>query len=208
MRWKVGADGFALGGAQNGLRNRSGGDDDVGTAAYGGAGGEELGAHAPGARGGSGALSGALDVGSDAGDERDELSGRILAGVGRVEAIAIGEENEEIGIDEIGDERRELIVIADANFVDSGDIVLVDNGKNVIIEAVEERGAGVEVTLAVAEILAGEKGLSDWNGERLEGLIPELHKESLADSGEDLFARNVFGVWSDLEAAAASGGGA
>ena len=74
-----------------------------------------------------------------------------------MESTGVGQQDEEVGVHEVRDKRREIVVVSDfsaLNFIHGDDIVFVDDGDDAQLEHGEEGIAGVEVTLAVGEVAA------------------------------------------------------
>ena len=60
-------------------------------------------------------------------DDRDNSRIRMGLGIGCIQSIDIRKKDEQIGIDETTDHSRQRIVIANFIFIDSYDIVFIDN---------------------------------------------------------------------------------
>ena len=124
------AERLALGQARQHVRLEAAGDDDVGAAGRREAGGLQLGHHAAGALALAAAGVG-LDRGVDALDARRRASavGSMLR-VGGVEALAGHQQHQQVGVDEVGGQRRQRVVLADAalgQLFDRDGVVLVDD---------------------------------------------------------------------------------
>ena len=52
----------------------------------------------------------------------------ILARIGAIEALLIGEQHQDIGLDEVCDESAERIVVTKADFIGRHGVVFVDDG--------------------------------------------------------------------------------
>jgi hypothetical protein len=57
----------------------------------------------------------------------DQARGRVLARVGRVQALLVGQDHQRIGFDQVGDQRAEGVVVAELDLVRDHGVVLVDD---------------------------------------------------------------------------------
>ena len=72
--------------------------------------------------------------------------------VGGEHAGGVGEQHEQVGVDEVGDERGEPVVVAEADLVVGHRVVLVDDRHDAELEQPHQRLPGVQVLLAVDEV--------------------------------------------------------
>ena len=116
----------------------------------------ELSAHPPHRHAALAIEDEAPDVRGD-GLHRLEAAGRgIPPGIAGVEPVDVGEEDQEIGVDEVGDEGGEIVVVANLNLVHRHRVVLVDNGQHPEVHEGEERIARVEIAPAIRDVLPGQ----------------------------------------------------
>ena len=106
---------------------------------------------------------------------------RIAPRVRRVEARLVGEEHEDVGLDEIGDERAQRVVVAEADLVGRDRVVLVDDRNDGEREQREERRARVEIAAAVGEVVVRQQDLRRVQAELRERRFVGLHESHLAD---------------------------
>lgn len=191
------------------------GDDD-GVAGFGDdAGGFEFGGHASAAAAVAAVRMGADGVG-DRGNDGDKDGGWV-GGVPVVEAVDVGKEDEEVGVDVGHEERGELIVVAEDAFgrgctgvacglggaveLEGGDgVVFVDDGDDAEGEEGVEGSAEVGVAGWVAEVVLGEKDLGDAAAEAIEGVVVDAHEAGLADGGAGLDLGEIGGAGGEVEA--------
>ena len=83
----------------------------------------------------------------------DELGRRVAAGIGREEPVEVGQQHEHVGAHEVGHERGEPVVVAEADLVVGHRVVLVDHRHAAELEQADERLAGVQVLAAVDEVV-------------------------------------------------------
>ena len=101
----------------------------------------------------------AEDLVVEVGDQRDDLAQARGARVGPAEAVDDAEDHQQRGLEEVGDHRGELVVVAELDLVDADRVVLVDHRDRVVLE---ERGQGVphvQVARAAVEVLVGQAGV-------------------------------------------------
>ena len=96
----------------------------------------------------------------DLDDLLDERRRRVEPRVGGEEPGRVGEEHEQVGGEQVGDERGQAVVVAEADLVVGDGVVLVDHRHHAEVEEAPERGAGVEVLLADREVERGEQHLA------------------------------------------------
>ena len=87
------------------------------------------------------------------GDVGHQPGGRVATRVGGVHAVGVGEQDEQVGADGVGDQGRQPIVVAVAQFVVGDGIVLVDHRHAAELEQPDQRPAGVQVLGAVDEVV-------------------------------------------------------
>jgi hypothetical protein len=123
----VRADGLAGRQTQQHIRLSPPGDDGAGTAAGRALGRQHLGDHAAGAHAGAGA-AGHLLQGRVAGlGHVDEAGVGVLARIGRVQALLVGQDDQGIGLDQVGHQGAQRVVVAELDLVVDDGVVLVDD---------------------------------------------------------------------------------
>ena len=114
----------------------------------------------------------------------------IAPRVAGVETVDVGEEHEEIGVDEMGDEGGQVVVVADLDLVHRHRVVLVDHGQHAEVEQGEQGVARVQVPAAIADVLGGEEHLADLDAVALERLLVVPHERGLPDGRRGLLLRD------------------
>ena len=89
---------------------------------------------------------------------RDARSGS-LARIGGEEALLVGEDDERIGFEQIGDQRAQRVVVAELDLVGDDRVVLVDDRHDAELEQRHQRRAGVEIALAIGQVGVGQQHL-------------------------------------------------
>ena len=57
----------------------------------------------------------------------DEARARVLARIGRVQAALVGQDHQRVGVDQVGDQRAQRVVVAELDLVVDDGVVLVDD---------------------------------------------------------------------------------
>ena len=121
----------------------------------------------------------------------------VAGRIGGIKAGDVGEQQQQIGIDEVGDLCRKMIIVADVvrvDLLDGDDVVLVDDRDDAEFDEPDQRVAGVEIADAVSEVRAGEQGLSGHDVVLFEQAVPQRHEATLSDGGEGLPRLDVPGM--------------
>ena len=90
----------------------------------------------------------------------------VGAGVGGEQPGGVGEQHEQVGGHQMGDQRGQPVVVAEADLVVGGGVVLVHDGHHAELEQAGQRLAGVEVLLAVDEVERGQQHLAHGQARR------------------------------------------
>ena len=110
----------------------------------------------------------------------------VARGIGAVEPVDVGKEQQQVGPDHLGDARREPVIVAVAQFVGGDAVILVDHRQRALGEQHGDGGAGVQPAAAALGILEGEQELRGRDAVRREGGFPGLHQQNLAGGGRGL----------------------
>ena len=94
---------------------------------------------------------------------------------------SIGEDDQEVGIDEVGDERGQPVVVAESDLVVGDRVVLVDDRHHAELEQTTDGAARVQVLLAHAEVERSEENLSGHDAEVRERAVVHAHQPALTD---------------------------
>ncbi len=128
---------------------------------------------------------------------------RIGAGVGGVEPHLVGEEQQQVGVDEVGHQRRKVVVVAHPDLLGGDGVVFVDDRNRALVQQRGERVARVQVAAAVGQVRAGEENLGDGQGVQAEDLLVERHQPRLADRRQHLLGGQPFGELGEAQPLAA-----
>ena len=145
-------------------------------------------------RDGAGARGQRDDLVDDDGHLGNQRRRGVAPRIRRVEPILIGQQDQQIGVDEIRDQRRQVVVVADLDFLGRHDVVLVDDRNDLPFEQRQQRVARVEVALAIGQVAARQQRLRDDQIFVREELVPDLHQPGLTDRGQHLLEGNVLPV--------------
>ena len=137
---------------------------------------DDLAAHATGAQ---------ARCGADLGLERARAVAQQL-GAGRsrrarVDAVDLGEQDQQPCLHEHGDLRGQRVVVAERDLIGGGGVVLVDDGHCASLEDRLEGVAEVQVGGAVGDVGGGEQDLPGSHPVRRKRLIPGLLQPGLAE---------------------------
>ncbi len=124
-----------------------------------------------------------------------------------VQARLIGEYQQQVGLHQVGHQRRERIVVAQLDLVGSDRVVFVDHGHDTLGQQRLQRIAGVEVAAAVVEIGPRQQHLAHDDVVDAEELLVVLHQPDLADRGQHLFGGHGLGELPEAQALTAGGDG-
>ncbi len=95
-----------------------------------------------------------------------------------MQAVGVREDHQQIGLQQIGDQRRQGVVVSEADLFGSDGVVLVDDGDDAELEQAREGRPGVEVALTVCQIVVGQKdhgGVTTVHGEGALICLDETH---------------------------------
>ena len=98
--------------------------------------------------------------------------------------------DEEIGLDERGDQRAQVVVVADLDLLDGNGVVLVDDGQHAELEQGEQRVARVQIARPIGDVLRRQQHLPDRHAVALERDLVVPHQRRLADGGRRLLLGN------------------
>ena len=128
------------------------------------------------------------------GEELVALGAGVAARIGRVEAVDVGEQHQELGLDQVGDQRRQPIVVAELDLVDGDGVVLVHHRQHAELEQRRDRVARVGEAAPVGDVLGGEQDLRDLlaRGREMRGVGAQ--QRGLARRGGRLLDRDGAGA--------------
>ncbi|TWH30681.1 sugar phosphate permease [Isoptericola variabilis J7] len=167
----------------------------------------ELGDHA--ARADRAAARGDLDAG-DLGEvrHRGDAPGARARRRGVVQPVDVGEQHHGVGAHEVGHERGEAVVVAEAQLVRGDGVVLVDDRHDAEREQLVERALRVAVPHPAHGVLGGEQHLPDPQPVLRERLGVPGDELALPEHGRGLHGREVPGPRGEPERADARRHGA
>ena len=77
------------------------------------------------------------------------------------QSVDIGQDDEEVGLDEVGDQGREVVIVPELDLIHHHRIVLIDDGNDPELKKGQQGIAGIQEPLPVAQVIAGEENLGD-----------------------------------------------
>ena len=141
---------------------------------------EDLGQHAAATDRAAGAARHRLEVRIARLRFGDERGVRIASRVARIESGLIGEDDEHVGLDQVGDQRTERVVVAELDLVGDHGVVLVDHRYHAHRQQREERGARVEIAAAIGEVGVCEQDLRGADPVLREAALVRLRETHLS----------------------------
>ena len=169
---------------------------------------QDLGQHAAGADMGAGAARHPLQIRIAGMRFFHQFGLRVPARVGGMEALLVGEYHQAIGFDQIGDQRRQGIVVPQPDFIGRDRIVLVDDGHALQVQQGAQRGTRIEVAGAVGEVFVRQQHLGGMQLVAAEDRFVGLHQAGLAHGGGSLQLVDGLGPPGPAQALHAFGDGA
>ena len=103
----------------------------------------------------------------------------------------VGEQHEQVGADQVRDQRGEPVVVAVADLVVGDGVVLVDDRHDAEVEEAPQRLARVEVLRAHAEVVGREQHLAREQPVPAQDRAEALDQPRLADRGDRLQRADV-----------------
>src|SRR5574343_430187 len=201
------ADRFAGGKAGDWIDFAAAGDGGVGATPGGALCGNNLGDHAAGADPGAGASGHRFERGVAGGGFGDQRGVRVLARVGSVEADLVSQDDQRIGFDQVGNQGAQRVVVAKLDLIGDHRVVFVDDRHDTEFEQGGQRRAGVQVALAVGQVVVGEQDLLGVQAVLVEGGLVGFDQSGLADGGGGLLFMNGFRAAAPAQALYAAGDG-
>ena len=161
--------------------------------------GLDLGDHAARADDASHISRDAHDALVDALDAFNQVRAFDLCRVRVVEPVDVGEDHHELRLDKACHERRERVVVAEANLLDRHRVVLVHDGHDPHLEQAGKRVARMEIRRTVGCVAPGQKHKRRSNPMLGERAGVTRRKRALPHRGRCLQARHVGGPSLDAE---------
>ena len=106
--------------------------------------------------------------------QADQCGSRFFAWIGCVQTFLIGQDDQGIGFDQVGNQCTQRVVITEADFIGGNGIVFVDDGQDAQIEQGADGGAGVQIARAIGQIFVREQNLGGTDAVSAEGLLVRL----------------------------------
>ena len=108
-----------------------------------------------------------------------------------VERVDVGQQHQPVGPHDVGDERGEAVVVAEADLVGGHRVVLVDDRHDAELEQPLERAARVGVVGAAGDVVGGEQHLAHGEPVGRERRLVRRHERALADARGGLLRGEV-----------------
>ena len=114
----------------------------------------------------------------------------MLARVGGIETGLVSQQDQQVSIDQGGNQCREIVVVAHADFLGGNGIVFIDDGDDALFEERGESVACIDKTLAVLHVGTRQQNLADAHLVDGKKVFPHAHQLQLADGSKQLLADN------------------
>ena len=178
-----GADAVAVAQARDGFFDSAADDDGEGAGSGSQAGGTDLCLHSAAAQHASTTTRHGIELGVAGAPFVDQLGIGIFAGVFVEQAELVGEDDQSVGFDQVGHQRAQGVVVAKADFVGDDGVVFVNDGHHAEIEQRSQGAAGIEVALAIRQVIVGQQDLCGVQIMSFELGFPGLHQPHLTNGG-------------------------
>ncbi len=122
-----------------------------------------------------------------------------LPGSSRVDALDLGQEHQQPGLNEHGDLGGERVVVAEGDLVGRGRVVLVDHRHRVEGEQRLDRVARVDIGAAVGDVAGRQEDLGGVEAFRGKSALPRLLETGLAERRRGLEPGDVAGAARETE---------
>ena len=132
----------------------------------------------------------------------------VFARVGGEQAFLVGQNHQRVGFDQIGNQGAQRVVVAKLDLVVDHGVVLVDHRHHAEFEQGQQRGAGVQVALAVSQVSVREQHLRAAQAALAQLGFVHLRQAHLAHGGGGLQFVNRMGARGPAQALHAFGNGA
>jgi hypothetical protein len=125
----------------------------------------------------------AFDFGGNGFDDRNQFCIGIGAGRRVIEAVDIGQQDQQIGARHGGDAGGEAVIVAIADLVGGDRVVLVDHGYRAPFQKLGDSRAGVEITAAFLGVLQCHQNLPGADAVRPQHFRPDPRQRDLPHGG-------------------------
>src|SRR3954447_954399 len=133
------------------------------------------------------------------GTDVTEQGGPDLAGIPVVEPLDVAEEQQQIGVHQVGDQRGEAVVVPEADLCGGDGVVLVDDRQHAHLEQPRKRAVGVAVVAATGDVVDREQDLTGGDAVPPQLLVVLADQQPLTDRGGRLLGREVMGATNQPE---------
>ncbi len=111
----------------------------------------------------------------------DQLRIGVVARVGIEHAVTVGQDHQQVGFHEVSHQRRQSVVVTEANLVGHHCVVFVDHRHHAQLDEGAQGAARIEVAFAVGQVVMGQQDLRGMLAVLAKTRLPGLHQAHLAD---------------------------
>ena len=138
----------------------------------------------------------------------DQFRIGVLARILVAEPLLIGEDHQQLGLNQVRDQRAEGIVVTKTDFIGDDSVVFVDHRHYPEVQQGTQGAAGVKVTMAVGEVVVGQQHLCGMQAKALETGLIGLDQAHLPDRRRSLLLMQGTGTFAPAQPAHSLGNGA
>ncbi len=93
------------------------------------------------------------------------------------------QDQQDLRLDKISDQRRQGIVVPEADLVRNHGVVLIDHGDHAEAQHLAQGAAGIEIAPPIREIVMRQQHLGGMQALSHQSLRPRMHEPALPDGG-------------------------
>lgn len=108
-----------------------------------------------------------------------------------VETINVGEQDEALSVHQVGDERRQPVIVTDPDLIRRDRVVLINDRYDAEIEQGFQRSLSIAVMASPRHVISGKQYLPDGESMSIEGGGVSGEQESLTHAGRGLLGRKI-----------------
>lgn len=124
----------------------------------------------------------------------NQLRIRVVARISVEHAITISQDDQQIGLDQVGNQRRQCVVVAKTDLVGDHCVVFVDDRHHPKLDQRTQGATGIQVAFAVRQVVVGQQDLRGMPAMLGKTRLPRLHQPHLTDCSGSLEARALHWV--------------
>mmetsp|Transcript_41772 Transcript_41772/g.107855 ORF Transcript_41772/g.107855 Transcript_41772/m.107855 type:complete len:274 (-) Transcript_41772:435-1256(-) len=124
---------------------------------------------------------------------RHQASARMLPRILVKQAQLVGQDNQAVRLNQIGNQRPKGVVVAKPNLIGNNGIVFIDDWHYTKVQQGAQCASAVQISLTVRQIIMGQQNLRSMDVVPLELGFPRLHQPHLTNSCSGLKLMKLLG---------------